>query len=406
MVQRRFPRVNELRPLVGFNRPTFNRDAAALARCANLADIRALARRRAPRSVFDYTDGAAGDESGLHRARDAFARVQFDPRVLRDVSNIDTSTTLFGQRISMPMVLGPTGFTRMMHHAGERAVAAVAAKEGIPYGLSTLGTTSIEDLAAAEPGLDRWFQLYLMTDRGYVKELVDRAWSAGYRTIVLTVDTPVAGRRHRDVRNGLTIPPRLSMRTVLDMALHPRWWGNVLTTEPITFATLSSTEGTVADLIGRVFDPAITVEDLDWLRGAWPGTLMVKGIQSAEDASMVVNHGADGVILSTHGGRQLERPPLPFHLLPEVREAVGDEATVLIDGGVMSGADIVAAVCRGADAVAVGRAYLYGLMAGGEAGVQRVVDLLREELITTMQLLGRTSIDQLGPDCLRVPAQP
>ena len=406
MVQRRFPRVNELRPLVGFNRPTFNRDAAALARCANLADIRALARRRAPRSVFDYTDGAAGDESGLHRARDAFARVQFDPRVLRDVSNIDTSTTLFGQRISMPMVLGPTGFTRMMHHAGERAVAAVAAKEGIPYGLSTLGTTSIEDLAAAEPGLDRWFQLYLMTDRGYVKELVDRAWSAGYRTIVLTVDTPVAGRRHRDVRNGLTIPPRLSMRTVLDMALHPRWWGNVLTTEPITFATLSSTEGTVADLIGRVFDPAITVEDLDWLRGAWPGTLTVKGIQSTEDASMVVNHGADGVILSTHGGRQLERPPLPFDLLPEVRAAMGDEATVLIDGGVMSGADIVAAVCRGADAVAVGRAYLYGLMAGGEAGVQRVVDLLREELITTMQLLGRTSIDQLGPDCLRVPAQP
>lgn len=406
MVQRRFPRVNELRPLVGFNRPTFNRDAAALARCANLADIRALARRRAPRSVFDYTDGAAGDESGLHRARDAFARVQFDPRVLRDVSNIDTSITLFGQRISMPMVLGPTGFTRMMHHAGERAVAAVAARENIPYALSTLGTTSIEDLAAAEPNLDRWFQLYLMTDRGYVKELVDRAWSAGYRTIVLTVDTPVAGRRHRDVRNGLTIPPRLSMRTMFDMALHPRWWSNVLTTEPITFATLSSTEGTVADLIGRVFDPAITVDDLDWLRGAWPGTLTVKGIQSAEDASMVVNHGADGVILSTHGGRQLERPPLPLELLPEVRAAMGEEATILIDGGVMSGADIVAAVCRGADAVAVGRAYLYGLMAGGEAGVQRVIDLLREELITTMQLLGRTSIDQLGPDCLRAPAQP
>jgi L-lactate dehydrogenase (cytochrome) len=289
----------------------------------------------------------------------------------------------------------------MMHYLGEPAVAAVAARERIPYGLSTLGTTSIEDLAAAQPTLDRWFQLYLMADRGYVKELVDRAWGAGYRTIILTVDTPVAGHRHRDVRNGLTIPPKLSTRTMLDMAVHPRWWLNLLTTEPLTFATLSSTEGTVAELIGRVFDPAITLDDLDWLRSTWPGTLTVKGIQTAADARMVVDHGADGVILSTHGGRQLERPPLPLTILPEVRGELGEDAVILIDGGVLNGADIVAAVCAGADAVAVGRAYLYGLMAAGEAGVQRVVDLLRAEMVTTMQLLGRTSIAELDADCLR-----
>lgn len=398
MARRRIPRWSDVRPLIG-SRPFAA--GSALDRCASIADLRALAHRRVPRAVFDYTDGAAGDESGLARARHAFAQVQFDPRVLRDVSAIDMSTTIFGQQVSMPVVLGPTGFTRMMHYEGELAVAAVAARERLPYGLSTLGTTSIEDLAAAEPGLDRWFQLYLMTDRGYGKELIDRAWAAGYRTVILTVDTPVAGRRHRDVRNGLTIPPQLTLRTLADMAVHPRWWMNLLTTQPLTFATLSSTEGTVADLIARVFDPAITVDDLDWLRSSWPGTVTVKGIQSAADARLVVDHGADGVILSTHGGRQLERPPLPFEILPEVREALGPDVPVFIDGGVTCGADVVAALCRGADAVAIGRAYLYGLMAGGEAGVQRVIDLLRAEIQTTMQLLGRTSIAELGADCLR-----
>ncbi len=211
-----------MRPLIGLSRPTFDRDAVALSRCASVADIRTLARRRVPRSVFDYTDGAAGDESGLHLARRMFAEVEFVPRVLQDVSSVDLSTDLFGVDVSMPLVLGPTGFTRMMNYQGEPAVAAVAARERIPYGLSTLGTTSIEDLAQAQPSLDRWFQLYLMTDRGYGKELVDRAWSSGYRTMILTVDTPVAGRRHRDVRNGLTIPPKLTMRTLADMVIPSR----------------------------------------------------------------------------------------------------------------------------------------------------------------------------------------
>jgi L-lactate dehydrogenase (cytochrome) len=281
-------------------------------------------------------------------------------------------------------------------------VARVAERIGVPYGLSTLGTTSIEELAAAVPGARRWFQLYLMTDRGYGVELVDRAQSAGYDTIILTVDTPVAGRRHRDVRNGLTIPPQLTARTLADMAVHPRWWLNLLTTEPLSFATLTSTEGTVADLIGRVFDPGVTLADLDWLRSVWSGRLVVKGIQTVADAVLVVDHGADAVILSTHGGRQLERAPVPFEILPRVREALDPRVEVLIDGGVLSGADVVAALCQGANAVGVGRAYLYGLMAGGEAGVQRVADLLAEEIASTMALLGRTSVETLGSDCLRL----
>ena len=358
-----------------------------------------------PRAVFDYTDGAAGDELSLRRARAAFAHMEFQPRVLRDVSVIDTSTTILGERASLPLVLGPTGFTRLMHHAGEPAVAAVAQRAGIPYGLSTLGTTSIEDLARSAPGARRWFQLYLMRDRGYVKELVQRAADAGYDTIILTVDTPVAGRRHRDVRNGLTIPPRITPRTAVDMALHPRWWANLLSTEPISFATLSSTDGTVADLIGRVFDPSINLADLDWLRGTWSGHLAVKGVQSVQDAVMIADHGADAVILSTHGGRQLEHAPVPLEILPGVRAALDERVEVLIDGGVMSGADVLAAVSSGATAVAVGRAYLYGLMAGGEAGVQRVVDILREEIETTLRLLGRTSTAELGPDCIKVRAR-
>ncbi|MBM3689754.1 MAG: alpha-hydroxy-acid oxidizing protein [Actinobacteria bacterium] len=398
MTTRRIPRWGDFSHLVGFT------SGSCLDHCASIADVRRLARRRVPRAVFDYTDGAAGDELSLRRTRAVFARVEFQPRVLRDVSIVDTSTTLLGGWAALPVVLGPTGFTRLMHHSGEPAVAAVAGRSGIPYGLSTLGTTSIEDLARDAPDTRRWFQLYLMRDRGYVKELVQRASDCGYDTIILTVDTPVAGRRHRDVRNGLTIPPRITPRTAVDMALHPRWWGNLLTTEPITFATLSSTDGTVADLIGRVFDPTINIGDLDWLRGVWGRQLAVKGVQGVDDAVMVADHGADAVILSNHGGRQLERAPVPLEILPAVRQAVDPRVEVLIDGGVMSGADVVAALALGASAVAVGRAYLYGLMAGGERGVQRVVDLLREEIESTMRLLGRTSIDQLDPDCVRMRA--
>jgi L-lactate dehydrogenase (cytochrome) len=283
----------------------------------------------------------------------------------------------------------------MMHHQGERAVVRVADEAGIPYALSTLGTTSIEDVAAAAPTARKWFQLYVWRDRGAGKELVRRAQAAGYEALILTVDVPVAGARLRDVRNGLTIPPSLTLRTILDAATHPWWWVNLLTTDPLEFASLSSWEGTVAELINQMFDPSLTPSDLSWLRESWSGPLIVKGIQHVDDARMVVDLGADAIVVSNHGGRQLDRAPTPLEVLPTVVDAVGDRAEVLVDGGVRSGADVVAAVALGARACLVGRAYLYGLMAGGERGVQRAVDILTSEIIRTMQLLGTDSVSRL-----------
>jgi L-lactate dehydrogenase (cytochrome) len=290
----------------------------------------------------------------------------------------------------------------MMHHQGERAVVRVADQVGIPYALSTLGTTSIEDVAAAAPGARRWFQLYVWRDRGAGKELVERAQAAGYEALMLTVDVPVAGARLRDARNGLTIPPSLTLRTVLDAATHPSWWFNLLSTEPLEFASLTSSEGTVAELINRMFDPSLTVQDVIWLRETWSGPLIVKGIQHVDDARMVVDAGADAVIVSNHGGRQLDRAPTPLEVLPEVVEAVGDRAEVLLDGGVRSGADVVAAVALGARACLIGRAYLYGLMAGGERGVRRSVDILAGEIVRTLQLLGADGVGSLGPAHVRL----
>jgi L-lactate dehydrogenase (cytochrome) len=290
----------------------------------------------------------------------------------------------------------------MMHHQGERAVVQVAERAGIPYALSTLGTTSIEDVAAAAPTARKWFQLYVWRDRGAGKELVERAQAAGYEALILTVDVPVAGARLRDVRNGLTIPPSLTLGTVLDAATHPAWWLNLLTTDPLEFASLSSWEGTVAELINQMFDPSLTPRDLSWLRESWSGPLIVKGIQHVDDARMVVDLGADAVVVSNHGGRQLDRAPTPLEVLPTVVEAVGDRAEVLVDGGVQSGADVVAAVALGARACLVGRAYLYGLMAGGERGVQRAVDILTSEITRTMQLLGTDSVSRLKPAHVRL----
>lgn len=402
MVQRRFPRPSELRPLL---RPApFVRNATErrLARAASIGDLRTIARRRTPRAVFDYTDGAADAELSLRRAQGAFARVEFSPTVLRDVSSVDTSRDILGSRSALPFALAPTGFTRMMHQEGERAVVSVAAQAGIPYALSTMGTTTIEDVAAAAPSARRWFQLYLWRDRAPAKDLVQRASDAGYDTLILTVDTPVGGARLRDVHNGLTIPPALSLRTFLDGAMHPNWWFDLLTTEPLTFASLQSTGGTVSDMINRVFDPALTMADVDWLRGTWPGKLVIKGIQSVEDARRVVAAGADAVLLSNHGGRQLDRAPVPLELVEPVVQEVGDRAEVLIDTGITHGADIVAAVALGARAALVGRAYLYGLMAGGRRGVQKSVDILSAEIVRTLQLIGVDSVDDLRPSHVRL----
>ena len=396
--QRRVPRWSELQP---FLRPRpFIRDAVdrRVAQAESVAALRTMARRRVPRAVFDYTDGAAGDEHSLRRSRQLLESVEFRPRVLRDVSAVDTSTQILGAFSALPVGLAPTGFTRMMHHEGEAAAARAAQRHGVPYALSTLGTTSIEDVARAAPEGRRWFQLYLWQDRAASHDLIERAAQHGYEALVLTVDTAVAGQRLRDVRNGFSIPPALTLRTVVDAARKPRWWFDLLTTEPLQFASLSSWGGTVADLANSMFDPSATLEDVQWLREHWKGRLVVKGVQCAEDAEAVVAAGADAVVVSNHGGRQLDRAAAPLSIVGEVAQAVGDRADVIVDGGILSGSDAVAALCLGADFVLIGRAYLYGLMVGGERGVDRVLDLFKAEMANTMQLLGVNSVDQLGPD--------
>ena len=402
MATRQVPRWAELAPLLRPRRPAFDPVTRRLAPAASIAYLRAAARRRAPRAVFDYTDGAAGDERALERMRQMYGRVEFRPTVLRDVSDVDPSTTILGRRSELPLVFAPTGFTRMMHTDGEPAVGRVAGRAGIPYALSTMGTTSIERLAAAAPDTRLWFQLYLWRDRAAGKDFVARTAEAGYEALVLTVDTPVAGRRLRDVRNGLTIPPALTLRTFLDGATHPGWWFDLLTTEPLEFASLNRFEGTVAELIAQMFDPTATLADVVWLRQAWNGPLVVKGVQSAEDAKAVVDAGADAVIVSNHGGRQLDRAPVPLEELPRVLDAVGDRAEVYIDGGIMSGGDVIAAVALGARAALVGRAYLYGLMAGGERGVQKAADILAAEIRSTLALLGVPSLTDLRPHHVRL----
>jgi L-lactate dehydrogenase (cytochrome) len=402
VVTRRAPRWSEFSDLVRPRRVPGGAVERRLARAATVADLRELARRTVPRAVFDYTDGAAGAELSLARSRAAFRRVEFRPSVLRDVATVDTATTVLGGPAALPLVFAPTGFTRLMHTEGEPAVARVAGRTGIPYALSTMGTTSMEALAAAAPGTRRWFQLYLWRDREASRAMVRRARDAGYEALVLTVDTPVAGPRLRDVRNGFTIPPALSLRTVANAALHPRWWIDLLTTEPLEFASLSSWGGTIGELVDRVFEPSATLADVERLRADWPGPLVVKGVQGVEDARAVVDAGADAVVVSNHGGRQLDRAPTPLEELPGIVQAVGDRAEVYLDGGVLDGADVVAAVALGARACLVGRAYLYGLMAGGERGVQRAADLLGAEIARTLQLLGVPSVAALTADRVRL----
>lgn len=397
-VVRRAPRFREVRAVLKVRRPDLDGKRRHLSQAHTIDDLRALARRRVPPSVFDYVDGAAEQEISLSRARAAFSSVEFHPRVLRDVSAVETSTDVLGKPASFPLVLAPTGFTRMMNHEGEIAVARAAARAGVPYCLSTMGTTDLEDVRAAAPTARQWFQLYLWRDREASEQLVDRAAAAGYEALVLTVDTPVGGARMRDVRNGLTIPPSLTVKTLAGMAVRPAWWIDVLTTEPLRFAALSSFDGTVAELVNRMFDPAASADDLAWLRHKWTGRLVIKGIQGVDDARIMADLGADAIVVSNHGGRQLDRAPAPLELLPRVVDAVGDRCEVMVDTGVRSGADLAAARALGASAAMVGRAYLYGLMAGGEQGVDRALSILRSEYVRTLQLLGVLHTDDLGPE--------
>ncbi|GAA1564766.1 MULTISPECIES: alpha-hydroxy acid oxidase [Kribbella] len=403
MTDRQMPKWSELKPLLRPKPITVNSTDRRLEKALTIADLRAIAKRRTPRSVFDYTDGAAEAEISLRRARRLFAEMELQPSILRDVSDIDLGTSILGKRSELPFAFAPTGFTRMMNHEGESAVVRVAQDVGIPYALSTMGTTSIEDVAAAAPDARKWFQLYVWKDRDAGEDLVKRSAAAGYEALMLTVDVPVAGARLRDVRNGFTIPPSLTAKTVLDASLHPAWWANLLTTRPLTFASLSSWDGTVAELLDKLFDPTMTIDDFNWLRSIWDGPLIVKGIQTVEDARRVVDAGADAVVLSNHGGRQLDRAPTPLRILPDVRKAIGSDAEIYLDTGIMSGADVVAAIALGADACLVGRAYLYGLMAGGQRGVARAAEILTKEVRRTMALLGVSSVADLNPSHVKLP---
>ncbi|BBY53534.1 alpha-hydroxy acid oxidase [Mycolicibacillus koreensis] len=396
-MKRRLPRPRELAPLIRFRPPALRPTRRRLAAAVTIEDLRTIARRRTPKAAFDYTDGAAEDEISLARARQAFRDIEFHPAVLRDVTAVTTGRDVLGAPVALPFGIAPTGFTRLMQTEGELAGAAAAAAAGIPFTLSTLGTASIEDVATAVPGGRRWFQLYMWKDRERSMALLRRAADAGYDTVLATVDCPVAGARRRDTRNGMAIPPALTLRTVLDTLPRPAWWFNLFTTEPLAFASLDRWPGTVGQYMDTMFDPSVTLDDLAWVRGQWPGKFVVKGIQTLEDARRVVDVGVDGIVLSNHGGRQLDRAPVPFHLLPTVVRDVGADTEILMDTGIMSGADIVAAVALGARFTLIGRAYLYGLMAGGQAGVTRAIEILTDELTRTMRLLGVSSLEELGP---------
>ena len=396
-MKRQTPKVHDLAPLMKFKKPELSPKARRLEKALTIDDLRKVAKRRTPKPAFDYTDGGADGEVSIARARQAFADIEFHPSILKDVSKVDTSREVLGKRVALPFGIAPTGFTRMMQAEGEIAGATAATAAGIPFALSTMGTTSIERVAEEDPGGRHWFQLYMWKDRERSMKLVDRAAAAGYDTLLVTVDVPVAGARLRDTRNGMTIPPTLTPRTVLNAIPRPAWWMNFLTTEPLAFASLDAWSGTVADLLDTMFDPTVTYEDLAWIRQQWPGKVVVKGVQTVADATKLADAGVDAIVLSNHGGRQLDRAPIPFHLLPHVVKEVGSELEVHLDTGIMSGQDIVAAIAHGAHFTMIGRAYLYGLMAGGREGVDRTIEILQGQIERTMRLLGVSTLDELEP---------
>ena len=396
-VQRQLPHPTELFDLIKFKKLDLNLKRARLSDAQTIDDLRKIAKHRTPAAAFDYTDGAADDEISMNRARQAFKDVEFHPSILNDVSNVDTSCEVFGGPSALPFGIAPTGFTRLMQTEGELAGASAAGKAGIPFCLSTLGTTSIEDVKAANPHGRNFFQLYVMRQREISYGLVKRAAAAGFDTLFFTVDTPIAGARLRDKRNGFSIPPQISLGTVANAIPRPWWWVDFLTTPTLSFASLSSTGGTVGELLNSAMDPSIQFSDLEEIRSMWPGKLVVKGVQNVEDSKKLADLGVDGIILSNHGGRQLDRAPVPFWLLPEVVREVGKDLDVTMDTGIMHGADIVAAMAMGAKFTFIGRAYLYGLMAGGEAGVTRAIEILAEQVRRTMQLLQVETIDELSP---------
>jgi L-lactate dehydrogenase (cytochrome) len=369
-----------------------------LAACHDVGDLRRAARRLIPPPVFDYVDGAADEELTAAANVAAFRRYRFLPRVLADVSAVDTATTIFGSRLPVPFALAPTGYTRMLHTDGESGSARAAARHGLPYTLSTMATTGIEEVAAAVSGMPSprlWFQLYVLHDRARVTDLLERAWGSGFRVLVVTVDTVVAGNRIRDKRNGLSMPPELSLQTVLQVASRPAYWYRLLSSPALDYANFSGRAPTTILQAASFFDPSLDWDAIAELRARWKGMLVIKGPLGPADAVRAVEAGCDGIQLSNHGGRQLDRAIAPVELIGPVREAIGGSATLLVDSGIRHGADAIVALALGADAAVLGRAYLYGLMAGGEAGVDRALDILTAQFTSTLQLLGVTSVEEL-----------
>ena len=381
-------------------------DTMRLESAPGVEDVRLLAKKRLPRLAFDFIDGGAEGEVTLRANRQAFDDLTFRPRYLQDVSRRDQETSVVGTRLSLPVMLAPTGLTRIASRNAEVDAARAAGREGTVYVLSAMASTSIEEVARAAEG-PLWFQLYLWRDRSMVDSLVSRAEKAGYQALVVAVDVPVSSKRERDYRNGFVLPPRIRFGTALDAVRHPRWLWNLLTGPPITFPNVvGEGGGTGAVVLGKyvneqLCNPAQGLDDLRRLRDTWSGPLLVKGTLTVEDAEEAVACGVDGIIVSNHGGRQLDCAPASVTVLPEVVEAVRGRADVLLDSGVRRGSDVVKALALGAKACLIGRPYLYGLAVGGEAGARRVIEILRTEVDLCLALIGSNSVSALNEWVLR-----
>jgi isopentenyl diphosphate isomerase/L-lactate dehydrogenase-like FMN-dependent dehydrogenase len=399
---RKFPSLPYFWSLIDWSLPSLNPYKGQLLRAQTIADLADIARKRTPEVVFDYVEGGAVDEIAYSRTRAAYSRIEMNSRVLRDVSKIDTTEKILGKVVDIPICFAPTGYTRLMHHVGEPAVANVASKKNLIYALSTMGTTSPEELAKAVPDSRRWFQLYIMKNRSDSLAVIKQAKDNGFEALVLTVDTPVAGLRYRDNRNGLTVPPKISINTVFAIARKPIWWLNLFTTGKLEFAAFRGWDKPLSQLAGLIFDPSTTMKEITWLRSVWKGPIIVKGIQSVDDAKAVAKLGVQGIILSNHGGRQFDRGQVPLEILPEVVKAVGNKVEIYIDGGIMSGLDALGAIALGAKAVFIGRAYLYGAMANGEAGIEQVIEIMRREFENGMALSGATNIAEVRKNGARI----
>ncbi|HVB00740.1 MAG TPA: alpha-hydroxy acid oxidase [Acidimicrobiales bacterium] len=403
--------LRSFRSVLRFKKFEWNATTRRLGSAASISDLRRIAQKRLPAGIFDYIDGGAEDELTLGRNSADFARITFRPRVLADVAALELGTELFGRPMTMPLILSPTGFTRIADPEGELSVARSAQRAGIPYTLSTMATRSIEEVrAVSSPDARNWFQVYVWRDRDLVARLLERAKIQQYEAIVITVDTPVLGRRERDIRRGFLLPPKVGLDTLWEGARHPRWTLDLLRAEPITFANLSgsnvgdgSSPVALAQQVNSQFDASLSWRDIEWFRDRWAGPIVLKGIQRIEDARIAVDSGIDAIALSNHGGRQLDGAPSPVSLIAEIVEGIDGAIPVLCDGGIRRGSDIAKALSLGAKACMIGRAYLYGLASGGELGVDHSIELLREGLAKTMALTGTRTVDNFSRDLVVIP---